>query len=48
VDHRFNLRGDRGAVDCEVKEVEPHKTLSYAWAARGLAPHRAAFSWKKS
>jgi uncharacterized protein YndB with AHSA1/START domain len=36
VDHRFNLRGDWGAVDCQVLEVEPHKTLSYTWAAMGL------------
>ena len=31
VDHRFNLRGDWGAVDCQVVEVEPSKTLSYTW-----------------
>jgi uncharacterized protein YndB with AHSA1/START domain len=31
VDHRFNLRADWGAVDCQVLEVEPHKTLSYTW-----------------
>jgi uncharacterized protein YndB with AHSA1/START domain len=36
VDHRFNLRGDWGAVDCQVVEVEPHKTLSYKWDAMGL------------
>jgi len=36
VDHKFNLRGDWGAVDCQVKEVEPMKTLSYTWAAYGL------------
>jgi uncharacterized protein YndB with AHSA1/START domain len=36
VDHRFNLRGDWGAVDCQVLTVEPHKTLSYTWAAHGL------------
>ena len=36
VDHRFNFRGDWGAVDCEVLEVEPNKTLSYTWAALGL------------
>ncbi len=36
VDHRFNLRGDWGAVDCKVLEVEPNKTLSYTWAAMGL------------
>lgn len=32
VGHRFNLRGDWGGVlDCEVLEVEPNQTLSYAW-----------------
>ena len=36
VDRRFNLRGDWGAVDCQVREVEPNKTLSYTWAAFGL------------
>jgi uncharacterized protein YndB with AHSA1/START domain len=36
VDHRFNLRADWGAVDCQVKSVEPNKTLSYTWAAYGL------------
>ena len=36
VDHRFNLRADWGAVDCEVVAVEPNKTLSYTWAAYGL------------
>ena len=36
VDHRFNLRGDWGAVDCKVLAVEPNKTLSYTWAAMGL------------
>ena len=36
VDHRFNLRADWGAVDCRVVAVEPHKTLSYTWAAYGL------------
>ena len=33
VDHRFNLRGDWGAVDCQVQAVEPNKTLSYTWEA---------------
>jgi uncharacterized protein YndB with AHSA1/START domain len=32
VDHRFNLRADWGAVDCQVMAVEPNKTLSYTWA----------------
>ena len=36
VDHRFNLRGDWGAADCQVLAVEPNKTLSYTWAAMGL------------
>jgi uncharacterized protein YndB with AHSA1/START domain len=35
-DHRFNLRGDWGAADCQVLTVEPNKTLSYTWAAMGL------------
>jgi uncharacterized protein YndB with AHSA1/START domain len=36
VDHRFSLRADWGAVDCQVLVVEPNKTLSYTWAAHGL------------
>ena len=36
VDHRFNLRGDWGAVDCRVLAVEPNKMLSYTWDAMGL------------
>jgi uncharacterized protein YndB with AHSA1/START domain len=36
MDHRFNLRGGWGAVDCQVVAVEPNKTLSYTWAALGL------------
>ena len=31
VDHRFNLRADWGAVDCQVLTVEPNKRLSYTW-----------------
>jgi len=31
VDHRFSLRADWGAVDCQVMAVEPNKTLSYTW-----------------
>jgi uncharacterized protein YndB with AHSA1/START domain len=32
VGHKFNLRGDWGGVlDCEVLEIEPHKSLSYSW-----------------
>ncbi len=36
VNHRFQLRADWGAVDCQVLAVEPNKTLSYTWAAYGL------------
>jgi uncharacterized protein YndB with AHSA1/START domain len=35
-DHKFNLRGDWGAVDCQVLTILPHKTLAYSWAAHGL------------
>jgi uncharacterized protein YndB with AHSA1/START domain len=35
-DHKFNLRGDWGSVDCRVLKIQPHKTLSYSWAAHGL------------
>jgi uncharacterized protein YndB with AHSA1/START domain len=34
--HRFQLRADWGAVDCEVVALEPNKTLAYTWAAYGL------------
>jgi uncharacterized protein YndB with AHSA1/START domain len=36
VNHRFNLRGDWGTADCQVLTIEPHKALSYTWAAFGL------------
>jgi uncharacterized protein YndB with AHSA1/START domain len=36
LDHKFNLRGDWGAVDCRVLKVQPLRTLSYSWAAHGL------------
>ncbi|WP_213772140.1 SRPBCC domain-containing protein [Bradyrhizobium sp. dw_78] len=36
VGHRFDFRADWGAVDCEVRIVEPNKTLSYTWVALGL------------
>ncbi|TWB21676.1 SRPBCC family protein [Nitrospirillum bahiense] len=36
VGHRFDFRGDWGSVGCTVLEVEPHRTLSYSWAAMGL------------
>ena len=31
VGHRFDLRADWGAVDCEVLAVVPNKALSYSW-----------------
>ncbi len=36
MDHRFNLRGDWGVVDCQVMAVEPNRPLAYTWAAMGL------------
>ena len=36
VDHRFKLEADWGVVDCQVQTLEPHRTLSYSWAALGL------------
>jgi len=36
VGHRFNLRADWGAVDCQVLAVAPNKTLSYTWGAYHL------------
>lgn len=32
VGHRFNLTGEWGGVlDCEVKEIDPPRTLAYSW-----------------
>jgi uncharacterized protein YndB with AHSA1/START domain len=36
VGHHFSFRADWGAVDCEVRAVEPNQTLSYTWGAFGL------------
>lgn len=36
VDHRFTMRADWGTVDCQVRTVEPHRTLAYTWAAHGV------------
>lgn len=36
VGHRFEFEADWGKVSCQVLAVEPHKTLSYSWAAYGL------------
>ena len=40
--HRFNLRADWGAVDCQVQTVEPNKTLSYTWDSKDL---RSVVTW---
>jgi uncharacterized protein YndB with AHSA1/START domain len=37
VNHRFRFTADWGAVDCQIITIEPYKTLSYSWAAYGLA-----------
>lgn len=34
--HRFKFSGDWGAVDCEVKTLEPYTSLAYSWGAFGL------------
>jgi uncharacterized protein YndB with AHSA1/START domain len=36
VDRKFSLRGNWGAVDCQVLKIQPQKMLSYSWAADGL------------
>ncbi len=36
IGHRFSLRQEWGAIDCTVLEVDPHRNLSYSWAAMGL------------
>jgi len=36
VGHCFSLRADWGAVDCQVLEVEPNRTLSYTWGDSNL------------
>ncbi len=34
--HTFRFTADWGGVDCQVKEVDLCKVLSYTWAAHGL------------
>ena len=36
VGHRFNLRAEWGVVDCEVRQVEEHRTLAYSWGDHDL------------
>lgn len=35
-DHRFELAFDWGTVECAVREIEPHTTLSYTWTSGEL------------
>jgi uncharacterized protein YndB with AHSA1/START domain len=36
VDHRFSLSADWGGVDCQVRTIEPNRTLSYRWDTKDL------------
>lgn len=36
VGHKFNFRGDWGAVNCQVLEIEPNSKLSYSWGDENL------------
>lgn len=40
--HRFSLSADWGGVDCEVRTVEPNRTLSYTWDTKDL---RSVVTW---
>jgi uncharacterized protein YndB with AHSA1/START domain len=35
-DHRFTLRQEWGAVDCQVLAIQPEKSLAYSWSAMGV------------
>lgn len=34
--HRFNLTADWGGVECEVRALEPNRTLAYSWDTKDL------------
>ncbi len=34
--HRFTFSAEWGSVDCQVREIEAQRVLSYTWSARGL------------
>lgn len=36
VGHEFSFRADWGAVNCEILEVEPNRTLVYTWGDHNL------------
>ncbi|POF29640.1 SRPBCC family protein [Roseibium marinum] len=40
--HRFDLSADWGIVNCEVRTVETHRTLSYSWNTKDL---RSVVTW---
>src|SRR5690606_4363616 len=42
VGHRFDMRADWGAIDCEVRAVEPERSLSYTWDVGEL---RSVVTW---
>ena len=35
--HRFRMTADWGAVECEVRDVEPERRLAYTWDAGELS-----------
>ena len=42
VGHRFGLEAEWGAVSCEVRTIEPHRSLSYSWDTKDL---RSIVTW---
>lgn len=36
VGHRFDFSAEWGAIQCEVREVDPPRSLSYTWGGMGL------------
>ena len=40
--HRFRLQADWGVVDCEVRTVDRHRTLSYSWNS---GPLQTTITW---
>ena len=34
--HQFNLSAQWGVVDCEIRTVEPNRTLAYSWNTKDL------------
>lgn len=42
VGHQFNLSADWGMVDCEVRALEPHRSLTYSWDTKDL---RSTVTW---